>query len=133
MKVSARQFAQSLYEAVEKNPSKRAVVVKNFLKVLGRRKQNRLLPVIMRTLDDVAEQATKTTLITIETPFNISKTNINNLLKAIKKNYNLQKYKTKIVINPDILGGVKIRFNDVVIDGTVQSRIIQMKHILSEA
>lgn len=50
-----------------------------------------------------------------------------NLSKSSEKDVQLQNY-----VDPDVVGGILIRIGDKVIDGTIKSRIVQMREQLSQ-
>jgi F-type H+-transporting ATPase subunit delta len=37
-----------------------------------------------------------------------------------------------VVVDPDLVGGVKVEIGDEVVDGTVQSRIAELERLLAE-
>lgn len=128
MKLSALKLAQSLYDAILENPSKRKTIVKNFLNFLTRKRQKRLLPLVIRSLQSVEQNRTKTTLVTIETPYELSQKTLEAIKKAIKQKYHLINVNHRLIINPSLLAGSKISFDDVVIDDSAKIRLEQLTH-----
>lgn len=132
MKLSAYQFAESLYTCVQSHPSERAAIVKRFLDFLNRKRQKRLLPLIIRALSEVEQEKTGITKVLVETPHPLSQKMIAQTLRFLRKHYNLNKIDHTVIINRALLGGVKLSFSDIIIDASAQSRLKYLNHRIIE-
>lgn len=126
MRVTTAQFAQGLYKAVQESPGKRREVVQRFLTLLRRQRDERILPRIVKKLDQVEQENLNLKKITIESPFNLSSKILDNIKKTLTKNYRFNNIIFDQKINKNLLGGVRISFDDTVVDATAQSRLRQL-------
>lgn len=126
MKAGAAQLAQGLYLAVRENPGKRREIVARFFTFLRRKRVAKLLPRVVKRLDQVEQESLNFKKVTIESPLILSSKILDNIKKVLTEKYHSKKIIFDQKINKNLLGGVRISFNDTVIDATAQSRLKQL-------
>lgn len=67
----------------------------------------------------------------IESAFEMSSSEIEDLLKALARHFPNKKLVSHVTINRDLIGGVRIRVGDQVLDGSISARLEQMKTALT--
>jgi len=133
MKITAKQYALSLYETIDgKSSSEVKVVIKKFVEILAEQNQiskaEKIIVEFLKIWNDkhgiVEVQATSAKVLDEE---------------AVKllKNYIVKLAGAKEVImnqeiNKDILGGVIIRYGDKVVDGSLKTQLEDLKEKLTK-
>lgn len=127
-RLSARDYAESLADAVgHVEPAKRRQVIDNFLSLVRRQRASSLLPRIMNHLQELDDQAHGQTRVELITAM---PTNDKELTAA------LEKVLGKVVVNSrvdaDLIGGVRIRVGDRLVDGSVRSQLQTLRtHLMT--
>ncbi len=132
MKVSARQYARSLFELVaDKSEDQAKNLIASFIAFLHRRQDLNKAELIIAELENIYEEATgkvKAELISARPLSAAAKSQITTYLqkRAGVSAVNLQES-----LNPDLLGGFVLRYNGLVIDGSLQNNLRKFKKQLS--
>ncbi len=132
MKVSARQYARSLFELVaDKSEDQAKNLIASFIAFLHRRQDLNKAELIIAELENIYEEATgevKAELISARPLPTAAKSQIATYLqkRAGVSVVNLQES-----LNPDLLGGFVLRYNGLVIDGSLQNNLRKFKKQLS--
>ena len=128
MKITAKQYAESLYEAVkEKKDSQIKDAIKNFFNILIQNND------IVKT-EDIVKEFEKIWNIEegiIEAEV-ISAKELDNKIIKLLNNYiaelsGAEKVNLKQKINKNILGGVIIKFEDKILDGSLRARLNKLR------
>lgn len=130
MKLKPKQLARSLYQAVERSPKARRGIVRNLLGLLRRNRSTRLLPLVVKQLPIIEQETNKTTWVTIETPFPLSAGAVAAIGRYVKRALQQKRVVPQLVLNRNLIGGVRIKLQDSVIDGSVHARLEQLKQRL---
>ena len=69
--------------------------------------------------------------VTIETAFPLSDDQVADLIKALDKKFPGIKLLPKVVVDKDLIGGVRVIVGDKVLDGTVKARLAEMQSALT--
>lgn len=80
-------------------------------------------------LKGIKRKSRKHTLV-VETTCPLSLKQVQKIKKIVAKKYQITKLESKI--NPDILGGVRLRIGDDVYDESIQSRVTQLREVLEK-
>lgn len=80
-------------------------------------------------LKGIKRKLRKHTLV-VETTCPLSLKQVQKIKKIVAKKYQITKLESKI--NPDILGGVRLRIGDDVYDESIQSRVTQLREVLEK-
>jgi len=131
MKITATQYAKSLYEVTaEKSKHEIDGVVANFLKVLQKKNQMKLVKKIIEKFSEIYNK--KNGIVEAEiTSHKLIHTELRNKVS----NYVSTKYQAKEVIlknkiDLDIKGGIVIKVGDEIMDGSVARSLSELKNAL---
>lgn len=103
---------------------------KNILQLLAEQKRLFALLEIAKLFESYRAQREKITTVIVTSARPLSKIAQKNLAQALQ--IRLQsKINLTFDINPELIGGAIIRANDLVIDGSVYSKLLRMAHALS--
>jgi len=80
-------------------------------------------------LKGIKRELRKHTLV-VETNCPLSLNQVKKIKQIVAKKYQITKLESKI--NPDILGGVRLRMGDEIYDESIQSRITQLREVLEK-
>jgi F-type H+-transporting ATPase subunit delta len=107
------------------------LLITNFLKLLVKNK-------LIREVVSIFELTIKRLSVTlnileviIETPFGLSQEQILNIENKVQ-NKTKSKIISKIIINKDLIGGIKIKFDSFVIDGSIKNKLENLYNIKKE-
>jgi F-type H+-transporting ATPase subunit delta len=67
--------------------------------------------------------------VTVVTAFKLEDKELKSLIKKLEKKHNT-KLEPKVIVDPTLLGGVRIEIGDQVLDGSIRSRINRLKSTL---
>ena len=123
MKISAKDYANALLELSEKNPKNISEVAKNFHLYLLRKRKIKILPLILEKLDEIEKEKMQIFEIEVETSSPLTP----NQKKKIMKFYDKHKVIIQEKINPKLLGGIVVKVNNTVLDGSLQSNLERLK------
>jgi F-type H+-transporting ATPase subunit delta len=107
------------------------LLITNFLKLLVKNK-------LIREVVSIFELTIKRLSVTlnileviIETPFVLSQEQILNIENKVQ-NKTKSKIISKVIINKDLIGGIKIKFDSFVIDGSIKNKLENLYNIKKE-
>lgn len=103
----------------------------NFLRVLARHDRLDLIPTILRGAESIFEKASGFSRVRIRTAKPLSDES-RALLKTKLKEYLTAEPIIQEIVDPDILGGVEIRVGDTVYDGSLRTRLKNLRERLRE-
>lgn len=128
-KNTVRQYAQSLYEITKKASSDELPeITKQFLTLLVRHRQLKKFEYIIKEFEQYAKEQEGIQEITVESAHELKAEN----LKNIKSIFDAKKTEIKNVINPAIIGGIRLVSRDIIYDATIKSQLRQLKEHLSK-
>lgn len=134
MKHSSRQYAQALYDTVaDKTPTQTTALVNNFLQLLSANNDLAKLPEIMSFFTDIWQQANGQLSASIATAQPLTIETLKNITNYIKNQTDCKDIKNIIWqqdVDPQILGGVLIKYRDQIIDGTIKNNLLRLKNKL---
>lgn len=67
----------------------------------------------------------------IESAFEMTPTQVSQLVESLEKKFPGLKLNPTVVVNPDLIGGVCIRIGDQILDGSVRAQLAQMQAALT--
>lgn len=128
MKFSPRKYAKALVEALDSKEADEKGVIKNFLLVLQKRRNLKLLPKIQSAFEE--EWNKKHGIVHMEVTYpskfpEALKQLEESLAKALGKKVSLKEKPSS-----NIIGGYLIRVNDMLIDGSLDGQLNQLRHKL---
>lgn len=133
MKISKSQYAEALYDSVHgKSQSEINEILANFVKVLAKNNQIKNVKSIIEKFSEVWNK--KEGIVEAEV---VSREKLDGDLKFEMEKYIKKKYNTKNVeivekIDKDIKGGIIIKVQDEVLDGSISKQLKNLKNNLSK-
>ena len=122
MRFSARQYAQALYDMTGTAPAG------SFLKLLEKHKQTRMLERIAREYEKLLLQNNVLPQITVRSREALSA----ELKKAVLEKFGLsESTAVKEVVDPSMIGGLSIKYNNMLFDFSLQTRLAKLKQQLT--
>jgi F-type H+-transporting ATPase subunit delta len=121
-RLTAKQYAAALHGACEQADAvKRKDIVVNFLQILTRRRAMKLMPRIIQHLQQLADQAAKVTRVKIWSARRVDEQSLQTLVKPLARHSVIEAN-----VDPKLLGGIKVRIGDQLIDGTLRHRLTRL-------
>jgi len=102
----------------------------NFLFLLVDKDREAVLSIIKEEYDKLYNEANSISTLIIESVIKLSEEQINLIKEKMEKKLNVT-LSTKNVINKDLIGGVRLLYNDIVIDGSVKTKLSNISGVLS--
>jgi F-type H+-transporting ATPase subunit delta len=102
---------------------------RNFVRVLVEAERIGLLPQIAAMFDTLKNQAEAVATATIESAYELSPTQVEELKAALEKRFG-KKIEATVTVNPGLIGGARITVGDSVLDGSVQAKLEAMRTTL---
>jgi len=133
MKISARQYATSLYEAIQgKKDGEVRADMKKFVKMLAKNNDFKKAAEIIRELDKIfkKEEGILEAEVTSANP--LKKEMAKTLKDYIAVLSGAKKIEMKESVDERILGGVIIKYEDKVFDGSLRSKLGDLKRNLTK-
>ncbi len=132
MKVSLQKYAKALCQSLEKEKDGKVVdqKVQNLLKLLTKRKQSKLI----RQLPDAFKRIWLKMHDKMDVTVVLAKEPTKEEVKDIEKLLSAAFDKDVLVstrVNPDVIGGMKLEFDDSIIDNTVAASLLKLKQHLT--
>lgn len=124
MKSSAKDIAIATLEVAEKEGSKTAA--KGVFNYLKKRNQIKMLPKVLVELSK-AEEAAGRVVARVSSASALSVDQKHNIISKIKKISQAKEVAIEEYIDKSLIGGIKISFEDKIIDQTIKSRINKLK------
>lgn len=130
MKYTAKQYAQGLYEATEELGDKEALqIIKNFISFLEKNYDLGMLDSIIVEFKDLYDKKHDIKKVFIESARQLSEESKKEIIELLQKLIN-KKIILQENVNFEVLGGVKMRIDDLLIDGSIKKRISDLQKIL---
>lgn len=79
-------------------------------------------------LDNFKDYKKANVKLTIYSAFETSKENVEKITKIISKKYNFTANPVQVIIDSSLIGGIKVVFDSIIIDGSLKGKIKQIKH-----
>lgn len=127
MKITPKQYAKSLLEAIAENPGKEKIYLDNFLRIVGANNDEKNLSRIIEEFKHISEVESG-----VKKVLSISASAFSGEIRKliIAKLENLFKTKIKLAekIEPRILGGLILETEEEVMDASVATALEKFKH-----
>lgn len=122
IKATNRSLAEALLASVGRHPSEVAQICENFIEFLRRSRRLKSLPLILRTLEKVADDRLGIKRAAVVSRFPLTEQARTAIRRLVTKRAGA---KTAIIdeeLDERLLGGVKISFDDTIIDLSLQTQ-----------
>ncbi|HCO99465.1 MAG TPA: ATP synthase F1 subunit delta [Candidatus Moranbacteria bacterium] len=131
MKVSIKQYSQTLFEMTDgKSEQELLVIVKKFAEQLKADGQLKNAGKIMEKFGELYNAANGIVVAEVTTRYKIQDTRYKQIEEFIKEKYSAKVVEIENVINEKIQGGIIIKINDDIIDGSVKKQLTNLKNKL---
>lgn len=128
MKITAKQYALSLFESIDGKKEKDAGgIIKKFFQLLVRNNQTALLDKILKQFVNIWNKEKGIVEAEVTSAKELDKEMIKLLNGYIISLAKAKEIVLKQAVDKDILGGVVIRYEDQVLDGSLKTRIKDLK------
>jgi F-type H+-transporting ATPase subunit delta len=132
MKISARQYAESLYDSVAgKSEAEALKVIKSFVALLGRQRALPQAAAIMENFQEIWYRAQGELPVELLSARALSPESRNLLLDYLREKTGAAKINLQTKIEADLLGGFILRYQSRVVDGSLRSSLASLKSQIS--
>jgi F-type H+-transporting ATPase subunit delta len=129
MKITAKQYAQALFEAtVDKKASQTDKLVESFLGILIKNRDFKKAEEIIERFRKISLKAAGVVEADIIAARKLDKTVVKVLTSHIAKLTGATSVMVNEQVNPEILGGVVALYEDKILDGSIKSRLSELKN-----
>lgn len=133
MKISAKKYAQALFISVkDKNKQEAKEVLDRFVKILAEHNQLALSRKILYHLENFYQKENLICPVSIESAHKLSKENKQEILDYIKDKTKGAEISLQERVNPDLLGGIILRFKDKIFDASLKNRLNQFNKVINK-
>jgi F-type H+-transporting ATPase subunit delta len=131
MKITAKQFALSLYESVEgKSAGEIKVVIKNFVEILSKKSRLAMADKIIKEFTRVWQAERGQVEAEITSASDLSNETVKLIQNYVKKLSGANEAIVTARVDRNILGGVIIKYGDRVLDGSLKNSLAELKEKL---
>ena len=131
MKLSTRQYAQALYELTKDKPeSEVSVVIEKFVKNLKRNGLLNKVEDIVKKFVEIFNKENDIIEAKIFTSRKLDDNEVNDIKKFLLKKYNAEKIETRMKVDKNLKGGIKIVVGEEIIDNSVLGRLQKLKQAI---
>jgi F-type H+-transporting ATPase subunit delta len=132
MKISIKQYSQTLFDLTDgKSEQDVLVVIAKFAEQLQKDGQLKNAGKIMEKFSDLYNDANGIVSAEIVVSKKSENLDTKEIVEFIKKKYNAKEVEFKVVVDEKIQGGIIIRVNDEIMDGSIQKQLIKLKKVLA--
>lgn len=128
MKVSIRKYAEALSESLkgEKDSAMAKGKIENFLLLLQKRKKTKMLKRFPEVFTKIWHEKNGKISVKVVLPEDPTEKDLDSLAKYLDEMLG-KKAVLEVVVDPKIIGGMKLLMDDSVIDGTVKKNLEMLK------
>lgn len=131
MKITATQYAKSLYEATrEKSQSEIGVMVENFVKVLAKNRQIKSVTKIVKKFEDLFNKENGIAEVEVISSRKLEVEQVQQIEKFIKEKYSVKEVIIDNKIDEKIKGGIILKIGDEILDASVERQLAELKKSL---
>lgn len=131
MRITSRQYAEGLYEAVRHaESSARPAMIDRFLARMARDRRRRDIPFVFRHIERIAEREAGAKRVEIVSSKTLSEASLHAIEQEGKKIFGEEKILFQQKIQPKLFGGAILRTENETFDGSVGGRFVQLKRFL---
>lgn len=128
MKISARQYAQGLYDSVlDKSEPEIKVALKNFTAVLAKNQDFNKVKEIIERFDEIWETAHGEVRAELISARELGGTARETVVNYLKEKTGAKKISMTEEIDHKLLGGFVLKYNSKVLDGSLKTSLAELK------
>ena len=134
MRITPRQYAEGLYEAVKRaNPADRSGVIDRFLTLLARHRRRRDTMLVLRHVERIVEQETNVKCIDVISAKPLSDASMVSLKSVGKNVFGGGEVLLRQKVNTALFGGALLRTENETFDASIGGRLDQLKKFLQRS
>ena len=126
--VSAVKMAELLLSGLK---TKVAKPVENFVNLLTQNHRLSAMGEIARQFETLKNAHEGAAEVSIASAFPMAQAEIDALLASLNKRFGGKKLRPSVVVDPELIGGVRVQVGDEVLDTSVKARLVAMQAALS--
>lgn len=128
MKITPKQYAQSLLELVKGKPDSEVKnILSRFVILLNRNQDLNRVEMIIKNFELLYDDDNGIVKVELLSARPLSKEIVFKIKSYIEKRLNIDKVELSEVINQDLIGGFILRYNGLVIDGSLKNNLLKFK------
>lgn len=133
MKVTALQYAKSLYEsAAGKSRSEVDALIGNLAKILVRNRQQKLLAKIAADFSVIHDRQVGRIEVEVTTQTNLGKEAQERVVEFVRQKYSAKEVAIRSVLDEKLGGGMIVRVGDEVLDGGIARQLEELRNNLAK-
>lgn len=117
------QYAHGLYEALETAQNKEHEVIEQFVKILVKQNDTYLANKIMDEFVAYFNKQQGIIPVMVESARELDESQLEDVKKQLASQMPDKTFEITTQVNPDLIGGIKIRFDDRVFDASVRQKL----------
>lgn len=131
MKLTTKQIARALYDALKDSaPAARQQVIENFVRLLHELHSMSKAEKIIADFVACYNEAEGIEEVTVETASPLSATEQAEIIEQLASALN-KKIELTQLVSPLLIGGLRLRYGDTAIDGSIEARLRQLRQVAS--
>lgn len=124
MKISAKQYAVTLYDLIEGKTEKEiSDVLKNFFELLKKNNVLSKLDAILKEFSDIWNKNKGVVEATVTTAKELDRVNKKSIIEYIKKVTKASDVVLEEKVDKNVLGGVVLKYGDKIVDNSLKGRV----------
>lgn len=124
MKISAKQYAVTLYDLIEGKTEKEiSDVLKNFFELLKKNNVLSKLDAILKEFSDIWNKNKGVVETTVTTAKELDRVNKKSIIEYIKKVTKASDVVLEEKVDKNVLGGVVLKYGDKIVDNSLKGRV----------
>ena len=132
MKITTKQYAQTLFELTQnKSDGEVDSVVKKFAELLKKNRQLKALPGVIGKFLDIYNKENGIIEADIAVINKLNEQQIESIENFLKKRYSAKEVVLKIKVDKNIKGGIVIKVNGEVLDGSMARQLQELRKVLT--
>jgi len=132
MKVQLRKYALALAQSLKAEKDKNEIErkIQNLFKILAKNKQSKSIGKFEKEFKSVWREVNGQLEVSVTLPYEPTDEDKMSLMKLLGEALN-REIILNVTVNEDVIGGMKIEFDDCVIDATVQKNLELLKQSIN--
>ncbi len=126
MKIAAADYAQALYQLVKENPQQSKEIVGHFIKLIRKSNNRHLLGLTIKQLEKIEATDQGKIIIEVTAAEPLTDSQRDALTKQLNLGQDDKQIEFKLTVKPDIIGGLRLKRDDEVIDATVDTKLTEL-------
>lgn len=123
MKKSNKQYAKALYDVSKDAPKSHfAEIAKQFLVLLQKDRSLSKVNLIVEEFEKHSKKQAGIKEIEVESARELDKATLNKIKKMFGENSEV-----KMTVNPDLIGGIRVKVDDIIYDASLKKQLSRLK------